>query len=160
MYIYIYIYMYTYMSLSLSLYIYIYFIILFISATSGAGWTGWHRAQQPHARAHVFGNGRGGSALMGSLRLSCFWQRGFLGTPVNLLLSSQKCQGVPFLRYVKICYFCSGAISVDPICPQPTYDRSGDESDTCMTQQCGHVTWRCMQGRQWYEWYGYTSWLR
>ena len=25
-----------------------------------------------------------------------FCQRDFLGTPVNLLLSSQKCQGVPF----------------------------------------------------------------
>ena len=29
-------------------------------------------------------------------RFHFFWQRDFLGTPVNLLVSSQKCQGVPF----------------------------------------------------------------
>ena len=35
---------------------------------------------------------------MGSLQLFVyvFWQRDFLGTPVNLLLSSQKCQALPF----------------------------------------------------------------
>ena len=27
-----------------------------------------------------------------------FFDRDFLGTPVNLLLSSQKCQGVPFFQ--------------------------------------------------------------
>ena len=37
-----------------------------------------------------------GSALMGSLRTSRFLTEGLLGTPVNLLLSSQTCQGVPF----------------------------------------------------------------
>ena len=42
-----------------------------------------------------------------------------MGTPVNLLLSSQKCQGVPFSPSVKLSYFCSGPVSVDPICPQP-----------------------------------------
>ena len=43
-----------------------------------------------------------------------------MGTPVILLLSSQKCQGIPFPPSVKIHYFCSGPIRVDPICPQPT----------------------------------------
>ena len=33
-----------------------------------------------------------GSALMGALRISSFLTEGLLGTPVNLLLSSQKCQ--------------------------------------------------------------------
>ena len=42
-----------------------------------------------------------------------------MGTPVNVLLYSQKCQDVPFFQSVKIHYFCSGPISVDPICPQP-----------------------------------------
>ena len=37
-----------------------------------------------------------GSALMGSLRISCFFDRDFLATLVNLLLAYQNCQGVPF----------------------------------------------------------------
>ena len=49
----------------------------------------------------------------------CFLTGTFWGTPINLFLSSQKCQGVPFPQSVKIPYFCSGPISVDPICPQP-----------------------------------------
>ena len=53
------------------------------------------------------------------------WQRDFLGNPVNLLLSPQKCQGVPFPQSVKIHYFCSGPIGVDPICPQPIDARHG-----------------------------------
>ena len=40
-----------------------------------------------------------------------FFDRDFLGTPVNLLSSSQKCQGVPFSRSVKVRCFCSGPIS-------------------------------------------------
>ena len=65
------------------------------------------------------GKGRMGSALMGSLQISCFWQRDFLGTPINLLLYSQKCQGVPFSPICQTNDFCSGPISVDPISPQP-----------------------------------------
>ena len=37
-----------------------------------------------------------GSAQVGSPRISCFFDRDFWGTPVNLLLSPKKCQGVPF----------------------------------------------------------------
>ena len=37
-----------------------------------------------------------GSALMGSLQISFFWREHFLGTPVSLRLSPQRCQGVPF----------------------------------------------------------------
>ena len=45
----------------------------------------------------LVGKGQMGSALMGSLQIFLFFDRGtFLGTPVNLLLSPQKCQGVPF----------------------------------------------------------------
>ena len=46
---------------------------------------------------HGLGQGQMGSALRGSLQISCFLTEGpFLGIPLNLLLSSQKCQGVPF----------------------------------------------------------------
>ena len=60
------------------------------------------------------------SALMGSLQISCCLTGTFGGTPVNLLLFSQKCQGVPFSPSCQNS-FCSGTISVDPICPQPSY---------------------------------------
>ena len=43
-----------------------------------------------------------------------------MGTPVKLLLSSQKCQGVFVSTICQIHYFCSGPISVDSICPQPS----------------------------------------
>ena len=70
----------------------------------------------------VIRKGQMGSSLMGSLQNSYFiLQRGFLGTPVNLLLYYQKCQGVPFSQSVKAHYFCSGPISVDPICAQPNH---------------------------------------
>ena len=59
-----------------------------------------------------------GSALMGSLQMLCFLTDLWV-TPVNLLLYSQKCQGVFFPQSDKINYFCSGHISVDPISPQP-----------------------------------------
>ena len=62
-----------------------------------------------------------GSALRGSAQISCFLTEVFFGgTPGNLLLHSEKCQGVPFSP---ICqnefYFCSGPINVNPSCPQP-----------------------------------------
>ena len=66
-----------------------------------------------------------GSALMGSLQLLCFSTEGlFVGTPVNLLSSSPKCQGVPSFPICQSSLseneleFCV-LISVDPICPQP-----------------------------------------
>ena len=48
-----------------------------------------------------------------------FFDRGtFWVLPVNLLLSPQKSQGIPFSPTCRN-YFCSGPISVDPICLQP-----------------------------------------
>ena len=44
-------------------------------------------------------------------------------TSVHRLLYSKKCQGVLFPQSVNKYCFCSGPISVDPICPQPTYSR-------------------------------------
>ena len=66
--------------------------------------------------------GQMGSALTGSLQTSGFVrQRDFLGTPVNLLLYSQKCQAYLFPQSVKFMTFAAAPlIGVDPICPQPS----------------------------------------
>ena len=78
-------------------------IIMLITNTLGAplSWLG--------KLAAILGEGQMGSALTGALQISLFLTD-FLGTPVNLRSSSQKCQGVPLQR----------PISVGPICPQPT----------------------------------------
>ena len=60
-----------------------------------------------------------GSALMRSLQSSCFWQRDLLGTPVNLLLSSQKCQGVPFSPICQNSLLLKRPPLVLTPCPQP-----------------------------------------
>ena len=119
MYIYIYIYIYNVcVFLSLSLYIYIY-----TYAEDARQLLGRRRAplrlEEPGV-THIqcvqlsctfvyiyiytyIGKGQMRSALMVSLQNSVFLfrQRDFLGTPVNLLLSSQKCQGVPFFTICK-----------------------------------------------------------
>ena len=84
-YIYIYVYVYVYV------YIYIYIYVGRLQDAPG----------DPRAAGAGLGEGRMGSALLGSLQCSCFLTGKlfgcyFLGAPVNLLLSSQKCQGVPF----------------------------------------------------------------
>ena len=69
-----------------------------------------------------FGKGQIGSALMGLLQICksyFFWQRDLLGTPVNLLNLPKSDRAYLFPQSVKNHYFCSGPISVDPICPQP-----------------------------------------
>ena len=72
-------------------------------------------------RARAPRKGTHGDSTMGSaLQISCFLTEGLFGYPVNLLLSSQKCQGVLFHQPVKIEYFCIG-----PICPQPTLSSEG-----------------------------------
>ena len=60
-----------------------------------------------------------------NLFLYVFWPRDFSGTPVNLLLYSQKCKSVPFPQSVNTHYFFSGPISVEPVCPQPNRVSSG-----------------------------------
>ena len=82
-----------------------------------------------------FGKGETGFALMGSLRIvMCLLTEGpFWGTPVNLLLPPQKCRGVPFSpQSVRMCYFCSGRVSADPICPHP---RHLDAATRCHRRQ-------------------------
>ena len=64
-----------------------------------------------------------GSALMGSLQISCFVDRGFFWVPICQNLSISVNFAYLFPQSVKINYFCSDPISVDPICPQPTSAR-------------------------------------
>ena len=90
MYIYIYIYIYTHIIYTcVQIYTYIYIIYIYIYI---------HIIPAPALRWRVGVESEGDkwrSALMGSLQYLCFWTE-FLGTPVNLLVSCQKCQGVPF----------------------------------------------------------------
>ena len=61
-----------------------------------------------------------GQQKWGHCKVYVFRQRDFFGTPINLLLSSHKCQGVPFSRICQHSLFSvSSPISVDPNCPQP-----------------------------------------
>ena len=81
-----------------------------------------------------------GSALMGSLQQKhVSLQRDLLGTPVNLItFISLKVPGHTFFpnKSVKIHDFCSGPISVDPICPQPGSVRAGDVSHIGGPSKC------------------------
>ena len=68
-----------------------------------------------------FGKGQMGSALMGSLRFFlCFSTEGlFWVLPLTYIFP--KVPGRTFFpQSIKQTYFCSGPISVDPICPQPS----------------------------------------
>ena len=60
------------------------------------------------------------SALMGSLQISVSFDRGtFWVLPLTYFYPPQCARAYPFSQSVKALYFCSGPISVDPICPQP-----------------------------------------
>ena len=74
----------------------------------------------------AFGKGQMGSALMGSLQHLMFLTEGlrclhYFGVPpltyLCILRSARACL---FPQSVKTHCFCSGPISVDPICPQPS----------------------------------------
>ena len=68
----------------------------------------------------VFGRGQMGSALMGSLRISCSFDRGiFWVLPLTYFYIPRSARAYLFPQSVKINYFCRGPSSVDPICPQP-----------------------------------------
>ena len=62
-----------------------------------------------------------GPALMGSLRISGFSTEGAFVYCHEPAFVFPKVPGRTFFpQPVKTRYFCSGHISVDPICPQPT----------------------------------------
>ena len=81
---------------------------------------------------------------MGSLVTAIFkfFDRDFLRTPVNLLLSSPKCQGVRFFQSIKIIYFCSGPISPQPWCGDGYAPRTA-----CMRVRQARHPWHVM----WHE---------
>ena len=65
------------------------------------------------------GKGQMGSALMGSLQF--LFDRGtFLVHPLIYFYLPKSARAYLFSQSVKIHYSCSGPISVDPMCPQPT----------------------------------------
>ena len=67
-----------------------------------------------------FGEGQMGSALMGSLQIAMFFDRGTFGVlPLIYFYIPRSARAYLFFQSVKIHHFCSGPISVDPSCPQP-----------------------------------------
>ena len=64
-------------------------------------------------------NSKMGSALMGSLQSSCFLTGTFWVLPLTCFYLPKSARAYLFPQSVKIHYFCSSPISVDPICPQP-----------------------------------------
>ena len=141
-YIHTYVYIYIYINKQQHIYIYIYIYIyrdplyyigpphLYILKRCQFAPAPWQLCRNSSRAAAPIGKGHMGSALMGSLQSSCFLTEGLLGVlPVNLLLSSQKWQGVPFFPNLsRIHYFCSDPISVDPIFPQPSPAGQGHHS--------------------------------
>ena len=62
----------------------------------------------------LFGKGQMGSALMGSLQFSCFFDRGTFGVfPLTYLLYTQKCLGTPsqwWVRPIQVIRLCSSCL--------------------------------------------------
>ena len=91
------------------------------------------------------GAGQMGSALKGSLQISCFLTEGLLILPLTYSYLPKSARAYFFSRSVEINYFCSGPISVDPICPQPTHAslaaawtaRSAKAKPTTVFHACG-----------------------
>ena len=73
-----------------------------------------------HVMLIMIGRGQMGSALMGSLHISCSSTEGLFGHSGWPTFILPKVPGRTFLpNSSKSLSFCSGTISVDPICPQP-----------------------------------------
>ena len=89
-----------------------------------------------------FGKGRMGSALKGSLQISSF-VTDLLGTPVNLFYIPKSARAYLFPQRVKMYYFCSCPISVDPMCPQPRFTPSAERSSRGSPSSC----WRAVAFR-------------
>ena len=79
------------------------------------GFSHWAKPPNPSRK------GTNGVSTHGFTANCMFFDTDFLGTPGNLLLSSQKCQGVSFPSICQNSLLCSGPISVDLICPQPIH---------------------------------------
>ena len=123
------------------------------TCSAAARWRGW-RTWLPTARATTtlrsarrpsFGKGRVGSALMGATATFSLFDRGtFWGTPlVYLLLSSQKCQGVPFFPNLSksITFAAAPSVSTPFVRNQPSFrpHRACNQLHACC--------FRCRHGR-------------
>ena len=103
----LYIYIYIYVSLSLYIYVYTYiYIYIYTYVITHTHYTTTNNDNNNNNDNSNNDNTKGqmGSALMGSLRLSCFLQRDFLGTPANLSYISESARVYPFPQPVKIHY--------------------------------------------------------
>ena len=119
--IYIYIYIHTSLSLSLSLSLSIYMYMPPKGLRQGRRLP-VRRGRELERRSE---RDEWGQHQWGHRKCRVFDRGTFLDTPaITYFLSSQKCQGVPFSPICQNRYFCSGLISTDPICPQPTWDVS------------------------------------
>ena len=78
------------------------------------------RPQRPAGAAGASERDKMGSALTGSLQISCFLTGIFGVLRVTCLYLPKSARVYLFPQPVKIPYFCSGPINVDPICPQPS----------------------------------------
>ena len=73
---------------------------------------------------------------MGSVTatISCSFDRGTFGVlPLTYFYFPKSAMAYLFLQSVKMHYFCSGPIGVDPICPQPTSSSSSCGCCGCPT---------------------------
>ena len=83
-----------------------------------------HPRAQPAAGQGLLRKGTNGVSPNGVTAIFMFSKRDFLGTPVT---------GRTFFpQSVNICYFYSGPISVDPICPQPNPVKRGKDTSKQM----------------------------
>ena len=68
--------------------------------------------------------GTNGVSANGVTAFFLFFGRGtFWILPLTYFYLPKSARAYPFPQSVRIHYFCSGPISVDPICPQQTYSR-------------------------------------
>ena len=79
--------------------------------------TCWASSGRPSERDNW---GLTGDTGKGELQIPCFFDRGtFWVLPLNYFYIPKHASAYLFPQSVKIHDFCSGPISVDPICPQP-----------------------------------------
>ena len=86
------------------------------------------------------GKGQTGSALIGSLQISCnvfFDRRTFWALPLTYFDIVKSARSYLFPQSFKIHYFCSGPISVDPIYLQPRGAPDGCPDQSCSSKGLG-----------------------
>ena len=88
-----------------------------------------------------------GSALLGSLQISCFLTRTFRVLPLTYLYFPKSARAYFVPQSGKIHYFYSDPISVDPICPQPRRACVGGASSWTLPATCSTTAapTRCCQ---------------